>query len=110
MWAYLEWVRKAAGTLSRLVSRADTMNLLDWAGYESLMTIAPAWAASVGGNPQERILAELLTQEIMNRVEAIEAARAAVDAQMTTWGGGFSQRLVFDTSVYLSYIETLTEI
>ena len=67
-------------------------------------------AATVGGNPQERILAELLTEEITKRVDAIEAARTAVEGQMATWGGGFSQTVVFDTSVYLSYIEPLAEI
>lgn len=110
LWAYLEWVRKTEGSLSRMISRADARQLLDWAGFENLMAMAPAWAASVGSNPQERILAELLTEEITQRVEAIEAARGAVERQVTTWAGGFSQTLVFDTSVYLSYIEPLTEI
>ncbi|WP_459714390.1 PIN domain-containing protein [Actinophytocola sp. KF-1] len=110
LWAYLGWVRRAEATLSRLIFRADARELLDWAGYENLMMMAPAWAASVGGNPQERILAELLTEEITKRVDVIEAARAAVEDQMATWGGGFSQTLVFDTSVYLSYILPLTKI
>jgi predicted ribonuclease YlaK len=110
LWAYLEWVRKAERTLSNVISRSDTAEILNWGGYENLMVMAPSWAAAVGGNPQERILHALMTDEITKRVDSLEAARVAVEAQATTWGGGFSQTVVFDTSVYLSYREKLEDI
>jgi hypothetical protein len=110
LWHYLEWARRAERILSKIISRSDTAELLDWTGYENMMAMAPAWAAAVGGNPQERILAGLLTEEITKRADAFDAARAALDAQVTSWGVGLAQTLVFDTSVYLSYIETLAEI
>jgi hypothetical protein len=110
LWEYLDWTRKAKRTLSTMISLEDVRELLGWTGYENLMMMAPAWAASVGGNPQERILAELLTEEITSRVDALDGARAAVEDQMSSWGGGSSRTLVFDTSVYLSYTEPLMEI
>src|SRR4051812_31076768 len=73
LWAYLEWVRESERQLTNVVSPADARRILDWAGYEHLMAMAPAWAASVGGNPQERVLHALLTDEITRRCDNLDS-------------------------------------
>ncbi|WP_157367893.1 PIN domain-containing protein [Alloactinosynnema sp. L-07] len=109
MWAYLEWIRKAERQLANVIFREDAAALLDWKGYEALMAMAPAWAAAVGGNAQERILHDVVGDEITERHDTFGAACAAVEVLISQWSDGMPIA-VLDTSVYLAYQDKLEAI
>ncbi|MDT0449959.1 PIN domain-containing protein [Streptomyces hesseae] len=94
--AYLEWATESARMLRSQISDRDLDLLVFTDRYRALL----GSCGTLAGTAQQRLVNGLVQLEVAERIEAFEAAVAAVDTRIGRW----SQREVFvvaDSSFYI---------
>lgn len=92
--------------MSRLISAADVDRLVLTRRYEMLVWSAAGLLSLAGGNNATRVLNDLISTELDERVAAFDAAIAALQEQITRWDRA-SRYAVLDTCVYLEHVNQL---
>lgn len=103
--AYLEWATESARMLRSQISDRDLAQLVFTDRYRSLL----GSCGTLAGSAQQRLVNGLVQLEVTERVEAFEAAVAALDAQIGRW----SKREVFvvaDSSFYIPNAVKLADV
>ncbi|USQ85946.1 hypothetical protein NFX46_20805 [Streptomyces phaeoluteigriseus] len=96
MLTYLEWATESARMLRSQVSDMYLDQLVFTPRYKALL----ASCGTLAGSAQQRLVNGLVQLEVVERVEAFEAAVKALDTQISRW----NMREVFgvaDSSFYI---------
>jgi hypothetical protein len=101
---YVEWATTAVSMLSGQVSRADIDRLILTRGYERLL--AGVGTLTGTDNGTQRVVNGLVSQELKQRVDALDQAVKALAAQVGRWSGP-EEFGVLDTSVYIEHDDKL---
>lgn len=106
--AYLKWVATAVQHLSNQVSAADLDRLVLTDGYRHLLSLLGRLNA-LGDVATQSAGNALVSLEVTRRVDAFDAAKNAMQAQITRWSapGVFA---VPDTSFYIKHPYKLEEV
>ncbi|MFD8731622.1 MULTISPECIES: PIN domain-containing protein [unclassified Streptomyces] len=102
--AYLEWATDAAGVLRHQVRDADIDHLVLTRRYEALL----GSCGSLAGSAQERLVNGLVTLELAERTQALQAAGEALKAQMDRWSKP-ETFVVADSSFYIQNPDKLAD-
>jgi hypothetical protein len=93
---YLEWATEAAELLRSQVSDKDIGHLVFTRRYESLL----GSCGTLAGTDQQRLVNGLVDLEVTERIQALEAAGNALEAQIARWTG-IEWFVVADSSFYI---------
>jgi hypothetical protein len=100
--AHLSWAAESARMLQSRVSPADIDRLVFTRGYERIL-------ATAGSMPEaDRVLNELVNQEVQQRERDFEEAAKDLQEQMLRWPPGFLYA-VADTSFYIEHEKKIEE-
>lgn len=102
---YLEWATESARMLRSQVSDRDLDRLVFTPRYKALL----ASCGTLAGTAQQRLVNGVVQLEVTERIEAFEAAVAALDAQIGRW----ARREVFvvaDSSFYIQNAVKLADV
>lgn len=102
LFGYLEWAGTTARVLSHVLSRADVDRLVLSRRYELLVSSAAGLMSLAGNNLPTRVLNDLVSIELEERVAAFDAAVTALRDQITRWDRN-TRYVVLDTCVYLEH-------
>ncbi|WP_329404381.1 PIN domain-containing protein [Streptomyces melanogenes] len=102
---YLEWATTSARMLRSQISDRDLERLVFTPRYKALL----ASCGTLAGTAQERLVNGLVQFEVAERVEAFEAAVAALDEQIGRWTGR-EVFVVADSSFYIQNSVKLADV
>lgn len=94
--AYLEWATESARLLRSQISDRDLTQLVITPRYQALL----ASCGTLAGTDQQRLVNGLVDLEVTERIEAFEAAEAALASQISRWTGR-EYFVVADSSFYI---------
>lgn len=99
---YLKWASSAAGTLRHQISRADIDRLILTRRYELLLS----GVGQLAGTDARRVVNDLVSLELDERVAAFEEAVQSLDRQLKRWSTP-KVFVVADSSVYIEHPDKL---
>ncbi|WP_328545439.1 PIN domain-containing protein [Streptomyces europaeiscabiei] len=94
---YLEWATESARMLRSQISDRDLGQLVFTDRYRALL----GSCGTLAGSAQERLVNGLVQLEVAERIEALEAAVAALDTQIGRWSQQQEKFVVADSSFYI---------
>jgi hypothetical protein len=105
--AYIEWATLAVQQLGNQITAADLDHLVLTRGYERLLSAVGSMTGLDIGT--QRVLNGLVSLELTQRVDALDGAIKALDAQIARWSrpGVF---VIADTSVYIEHEDKLKDL
>jgi PIN domain-containing protein len=105
--SYLEWATNSVQMLEHRISAADIDRLVLTRGYDRLL--AAAGTLTGADMSTQRVLNGLVSHELQQRAQALDAAIQDLDAQIRRWpqDAAFA---VADTSVYIEHDDKLRDL
>jgi rRNA-processing protein FCF1 len=105
--AYLEWAGRAVRMLGNQIAGADLDRLVLTKRYELLLSGAGTMMSIE--KEAQRVVNDLVSLELDQRVEAFDAAIQALDQQIKRWSG-YAHFVVPDTSFYIEHTDKLEDV
>ncbi|MFI7406038.1 PIN domain-containing protein [Streptomyces sp. NPDC049541] len=102
---YLEWATDAARVLRSQISDRDLDHLVFTRRYQALL----GTCGTLAGTDQQRLVNGLVDLEVTERIQAFEAAEAALEAQIGRWNG-LEWFVVADSSFYIQNPDKLADV
>ncbi|GGV45468.1 hypothetical protein GCM10010293_53520 [Streptomyces griseoflavus] len=94
---YLEWATESARMLRSQISDRDLDQLVFTDRYRALL----GSCGTLAGSDQQRLVNGLVQLEVAERIEAFEAAVAALDTRISRWSQQREHFVVADSSFYI---------